>query len=106
MNSKFLKITGIESICFNAEDYWEHLNFPDKKMHFDILFASSCSLLHIAMLLYKHFGISFIFVVNWFFIGTCMQLEGTENSVYLDLLRLFAHGTWSDYKSKRTFFYI
>ncbi|CAN4125948.1 unnamed protein product [Withania somnifera] len=28
-----------------------------------------------------------------------LQLEGTENSVYLDLLRLFAHGTWSDYKS-------
>ncbi|CAL5381279.1 unnamed protein product [Camellia sinensis] len=25
-------------------------------------------------------------------------LQGTENSVYLDLLRLFAHGTWSDYK--------
>ncbi|PPD73504.1 hypothetical protein GOBAR_DD29580 [Gossypium barbadense] len=28
-----------------------------------------------------------------------LQLEGTENSVYLELLRLFAHGTWSDYKS-------
>ncbi|KAB2631887.1 COP9 signalosome complex subunit 7-like [Pyrus ussuriensis x Pyrus communis] len=28
-----------------------------------------------------------------------LQLEGTENSVYLDVLRLFAHGTWSDYKS-------
>ncbi|EOA22578.1 hypothetical protein CARUB_v10003238mg [Capsella rubella] len=30
----------------------------------------------------------------------CMQLKGTTNSVYLDLdvLRLFAHGTWSDYK--------
>ncbi|XP_027349815.1 COP9 signalosome complex subunit 7 isoform X6 [Abrus precatorius] len=27
------------------------------------------------------------------------QLEATENSVYLDMLRLFAHGTWSDYKS-------
>ncbi|KAK7295297.1 hypothetical protein RJT34_18203 [Clitoria ternatea] len=27
------------------------------------------------------------------------QLEGTENAVYLDMLRLFAHGTWSDYKS-------
>ncbi|XP_047321590.1 COP9 signalosome complex subunit 7-like isoform X2 [Impatiens glandulifera] len=27
-----------------------------------------------------------------------IQLQGTENSVYLDLLRLFAHGTWSDYK--------
>ncbi|KAL7258690.1 hypothetical protein ACSBR1_004742 [Camellia fascicularis] len=26
-------------------------------------------------------------------------LQGTEHSVYLDLLRLFAHGTWSDYKS-------
>ncbi|PIA30862.1 hypothetical protein AQUCO_05300004v1 [Aquilegia coerulea] len=28
-----------------------------------------------------------------------VQLQGTEHSVYLDLLRLFAHGTWSDYKS-------
>ncbi|KAM2279982.1 hypothetical protein ACFX1S_040751 [Malus domestica] len=27
-----------------------------------------------------------------------LQLEGTGNSVYLDVLRLFAHGTWSDYK--------
>ncbi|CAL0304620.1 unnamed protein product [Lupinus luteus] len=27
-----------------------------------------------------------------------LQLEATENSVYLDVLRLFAHGTWSDYK--------
>ncbi|GMJ04799.1 hypothetical protein HRI_004149100 [Hibiscus trionum] len=26
-------------------------------------------------------------------------IEGTENSVYLEVLRLFAHGTWSDYKS-------
>ncbi|KAJ4889620.1 COP9 signalosome complex subunit 7 [Raphanus sativus] len=26
------------------------------------------------------------------------QLEGTSNSVYLDVLRLFAHGTWADYK--------
>ncbi|CBI16662.3 hypothetical protein PVL29_019779 [Vitis rotundifolia] len=28
-----------------------------------------------------------------------VELGGTENSVYLDMLRLFAHGTWSDYKS-------
>ncbi|XP_057511241.1 COP9 signalosome complex subunit 7-like isoform X3 [Actinidia eriantha] len=28
-----------------------------------------------------------------------LELQGTENSLYLDLLRLFAHGTWSDYKS-------
>ncbi|XP_023006627.1 COP9 signalosome complex subunit 7-like isoform X2 [Cucurbita maxima] len=28
-----------------------------------------------------------------------VELEGTEHSVYLDLLRLFAYGTWSDYKS-------
>ncbi|XVE74107.1 hypothetical protein DITRI_Ditri11bG0172600 [Diplodiscus trichospermus] len=26
------------------------------------------------------------------------ELEGSENSVYLEMLRLFAHGTWSDYK--------
>ncbi|KAK8630502.1 hypothetical protein V6N13_079293 [Hibiscus sabdariffa] len=31
---------------------------------------------------------------------TVAELEGTENSVYLEVLRLFAHGTWSDYKSK------
>lgn len=29
-----------------------------------------------------------------------LQLEATEDSVYLDMLRLFAHGTWGDYKSK------
>lgn len=34
-----------------------------------------------------------------------VQLRGTENSAYLDVLRLFAHGTWSDYKSKYTKFY-
>ncbi|KAK6918651.1 hypothetical protein RJ641_017073 [Dillenia turbinata] len=28
-----------------------------------------------------------------------VQLQGTESSAYLDVLRLFAHGTWSDYKS-------
>ncbi|KAM7476262.1 hypothetical protein LguiB_023505 [Lonicera macranthoides] len=27
-----------------------------------------------------------------------LQLEGTPNSRYLDLLRLFAHGTWNEYK--------
>ncbi|CAH8391731.1 unnamed protein product [Eruca vesicaria subsp. sativa] len=26
------------------------------------------------------------------------QLEGTSNAVYLDVLRLFAYGTWGDYK--------
>nr|GMC80432.1 COP9 signalosome complex subunit 7 isoform X1 [Ipomoea batatas] len=28
-----------------------------------------------------------------------LQLEGTENSIYLDLLRMFAHGTWTEYKN-------
>ncbi|KAM3733325.1 hypothetical protein ACB098_11G126700 [Castanea mollissima] len=32
-------------------------------------------------------------------VPSVLQLGGTENSVYLDVLRLFAHGTWSDYKS-------
>ncbi|GMP23334.1 hypothetical protein CsSME_00000966 [Camellia sinensis var. sinensis] len=32
-------------------------------------------------------------------IWSSSKLQGTEHSVYLDLLRLFAHGTWSDYKS-------
>ncbi|XP_010275430.1 PREDICTED: COP9 signalosome complex subunit 7 isoform X2 [Nelumbo nucifera] len=27
------------------------------------------------------------------------ELQGSEYSVFLDILRLFAHGTWSDYKS-------
>ncbi|XP_065859153.1 COP9 signalosome complex subunit 7 isoform X3 [Euphorbia lathyris] len=27
------------------------------------------------------------------------ELEGTENSLYIDVLRLFAHGTWTDYKN-------
>ncbi|XP_077235324.1 COP9 signalosome complex subunit 7-like isoform X2 [Tasmannia lanceolata] len=28
-----------------------------------------------------------------------VELQGTEYSIFLDVLRLFAHGTWSDYKS-------
>ncbi|KAL4366485.1 hypothetical protein GQ457_05G000120 [Hibiscus cannabinus] len=32
-------------------------------------------------------------------VPTVAELEGTANSVYLEVLRLFAHGTWSDYKS-------
>ncbi|XP_038684947.1 COP9 signalosome complex subunit 7-like isoform X2 [Tripterygium wilfordii] len=32
-------------------------------------------------------------------VPTVSELEGTENSVLLDVLRLFAHGTWSDYKN-------
>ncbi|KAL6183467.1 hypothetical protein ACLB2K_044878 [Fragaria x ananassa] len=28
-----------------------------------------------------------------------LQLQGTEYAIYIDMLRLFAHGTWSDYKS-------
>ncbi|XP_009335565.2 COP9 signalosome complex subunit 7 isoform X1 [Pyrus x bretschneideri] len=49
--------------------------------------------------------IKFLIVTGLCFIRICfltleyVQLEGTENSVYLDVLRLFAHGTWSDYKS-------
>ncbi|XP_076958909.1 COP9 signalosome complex subunit 7-like isoform X2 [Bidens hawaiensis] len=27
-----------------------------------------------------------------------IQLQGTEHSIYIELLRLFAHGTWSEYK--------
>ncbi|KAL8236163.1 hypothetical protein R6Q59_017244 [Mikania micrantha] len=27
-----------------------------------------------------------------------IELQGTEHSTYLDLLRMFAHGTWSEYK--------
>ncbi|CAK9149395.1 unnamed protein product [Ilex paraguariensis] len=28
-----------------------------------------------------------------------LELQGTEHSVYLDMLRMFSHGTWSEYKS-------
>ncbi|XP_062073205.1 COP9 signalosome complex subunit 7 isoform X1 [Humulus lupulus] len=31
-------------------------------------------------------------------VPTLIELEGTENSVHLDVLRLFAHGTWTDLK--------
>ncbi|KAG6437820.1 hypothetical protein SASPL_102750 [Salvia splendens] len=31
-------------------------------------------------------------------IPSVLELEGTENSAFLDLLRMFAHGTWSEYK--------
>nr|XP_028961411.1 COP9 signalosome complex subunit 7-like isoform X2 [Malus domestica] len=49
--------------------------------------------------------IKLLIVTGFCFIRICfltveyVQLEGTENSVYLHVLRLFAHGTWSDYKS-------
>ncbi|XP_042002778.1 COP9 signalosome complex subunit 7-like isoform X2 [Salvia splendens] len=32
-------------------------------------------------------------------IPSVLELEGTENSAFLDLLRMFAHGTWSEYKN-------
>ncbi|CAA0813558.1 COP9 signalosome complex subunit 7 [Striga hermonthica] len=32
-------------------------------------------------------------------VPSVLELEGTENSVFLDLLRMFAHGTWSEYKT-------
>lgn len=28
-----------------------------------------------------------------------IELQGTEHSIYVDLLRMFAYGTWSEYKS-------
>lgn len=43
-----------------------------------------------------------VFVLTWIL----SQLEGTENSIYVGLLRLFAYGTWSDYKSKLVNIYI
>ncbi|CAB4279463.1 unnamed protein product [Prunus armeniaca] len=32
-------------------------------------------------------------------VPSVLELQGTDYAVYIDLLRLFAHGTWSDYKS-------
>ncbi|KAL0425749.1 UNVERIFIED_CONTAM: COP9 signalosome complex subunit [Sesamum radiatum] len=32
-------------------------------------------------------------------VSNVLELEGTENSASLDLLRMFAYGTWSEYKS-------
>ncbi|XP_058008264.1 COP9 signalosome complex subunit 7 isoform X5 [Hevea brasiliensis] len=32
-------------------------------------------------------------------VPSVVELGGTENSGYLDVLRLFAHGTWTDYKN-------
>ncbi|KAJ4956016.1 hypothetical protein NE237_012799 [Protea cynaroides] len=34
-----------------------------------------------------------------FAVPNVAELQGTEYSTFLDVLRLFAHGTWSDYKS-------
>ncbi|KAH6779704.1 Proteasome component domain protein [Perilla frutescens var. hirtella] len=31
-------------------------------------------------------------------VANVIELEGTESSAFLDLLRMFAHGTWSEYK--------
>ncbi|KAG6400498.1 hypothetical protein SASPL_137335 [Salvia splendens] len=33
-------------------------------------------------------------------VPSVLELEGTENSAFIDLLRMFAHGTWSEYKHK------
>uniref|UniRef100_A0A1J3CQB7 COP9 signalosome complex subunit 7 n=1 Tax=Noccaea caerulescens TaxID=107243 RepID=A0A1J3CQB7_NOCCA len=42
---------------------------------------------------------SMLFCINCSVFLLCSpQLEGSTDSVYLDVLRLFAHGTWSDYK--------
>ncbi|KAL3624524.1 COP9 signalosome complex subunit 7 [Castilleja foliolosa] len=32
-------------------------------------------------------------------VSNVLELEGTENSIFLDLLRMFSYGTWSEYKS-------
>ncbi|GFQ06535.1 cop9 signalosome complex subunit 7 [Phtheirospermum japonicum] len=32
-------------------------------------------------------------------VSNVLELEGTENSIFLDLLTMFSHGTWSEYKS-------
>ncbi|XP_039044947.1 COP9 signalosome complex subunit 7-like [Hibiscus syriacus] len=32
-------------------------------------------------------------------VPTIAELDGTKNSMYLEVLRLFSHGTWNDYKS-------
>ncbi|XP_003631371.2 COP9 signalosome complex subunit 7 isoform X2 [Vitis vinifera] len=36
-------------------------------------------------------------------VPSVVELHGTQYSVYIDLLRLFAHGTWRDYKSHAGF---
>eukprot|EP00261_Vitis_vinifera_P030514 XP_019071757.1 PREDICTED: COP9 signalosome complex subunit 7 isoform X5 [Vitis vinifera] len=36
-------------------------------------------------------------------VPSVVELHGTQYSVYIDLLRLFAHGTWRDYKSNAGF---
>ncbi|BBH03078.1 Proteasome component domain protein [Prunus dulcis] len=35
-------------------------------------------------------------------VPSVLELQGTDYAVYIDLLRLFAHGTWSDYKNQIT----
>lgn len=52
-------------------------------------------------------GTNYNMILVFFMVLTTylVQFEGTENSKYLDMLRLFAHGTWSDYKSKRSNFH-
>ncbi|XP_014497399.2 COP9 signalosome complex subunit 7 isoform X2 [Vigna radiata var. radiata] len=36
---------------------------------------------------------------DFFSLSSLQQLKATENCVYLDMLQLFAYGTWSDYKN-------
>lgn len=37
---------------------------------------------------------------RFLFVFWKVQLKGTDHAAALDLLRLFAYGTWSDYRSK------
>ncbi|KAL8167614.1 hypothetical protein V2J09_009113 [Rumex salicifolius] len=55
--------------------------------------------LHVVLLFLQ--GNCYGLVIGWKKFGSLARykLHGTDQSKFLDLLRLFAHGTWTDYKS-------
>ncbi|KAH0876350.1 hypothetical protein HID58_063744, partial [Brassica napus] len=72
--SMFMTVSGVESIAMNETKKDVMLLMPKRK----------CA----------QFGGRWSHLNN-----ASLQLEGTTHSVCLDVLRLFAHGTWGDYKS-------
>ncbi|KOM36921.1 hypothetical protein LR48_Vigan03g030200 [Vigna angularis] len=68
--------------------------------HFVIKTISSFSANVLASVLVEATSHRNLFIFSDFFsLSSLQQLKATENCVYLDMLQLFAYGTWSDYKN-------
>lgn len=75
----------------------EHIDHFVKQVSINKGSSSSSSLVNVIVEATSHpslFAFSEILSVP-----SILELQGTEHSRYLDLLQMFAHGTWSEYKS-------